>query len=128
MEAHIILPVPDDVNEEFVQSSYAIATEYLKQTVLYIWSKTDGGTLVSILLELGQGRLLIVRLSFTELLRIFQGSLLWEDETRQISPREGVGKSRRVQLGGCKCPIGGGSRWIQVWQMSYLGRHLVMFL
>jgi hypothetical protein len=43
MEATGVKPIPDDVDEDFVQGSYVIATEYLKKSVLYIWLKADDG-------------------------------------------------------------------------------------
>lgn len=43
MEAPRIKPLLDDINELFIQSSYAIATLYLKQVVSYVWLKADEG-------------------------------------------------------------------------------------
>ena len=43
MEALGVQPIPHDVNEEFVLRSYAMATEYLRQKVSYIWMKADEG-------------------------------------------------------------------------------------
>ena len=43
MEAPGIQPLPNEVDEEFVQGSYTIATEYLKQVVSYVWLKADEG-------------------------------------------------------------------------------------
>ena len=43
MEAPGVKPIPDEVDEEFVQSTYTTATEYLKQVVSYVWSKADEG-------------------------------------------------------------------------------------
>jgi hypothetical protein len=36
MGAPGIEPLPDDINEQFIQSSYAIATSHLKQVVSYV--------------------------------------------------------------------------------------------
>ncbi len=41
MEGPGVKPIQDDVDENIIQSSYAIATEYLKQSVSYIWLKAD---------------------------------------------------------------------------------------
>jgi hypothetical protein len=43
MEAPGIQPLPNEVDEEFVQGSYTIATENLKQVVSYVWLKADEG-------------------------------------------------------------------------------------
>ncbi len=37
IDAPGVKPIPDDVDETFVQSSFTIATEYLKSTLSYIW-------------------------------------------------------------------------------------------
>ena len=123
MEAPDIHPIPNDVNEEFVQSSYAIATEYLKQIVSYIWSKTDEGKISKYTLGTWSKKVTHIEIELHETPGdISRLPLLWEGVRRQISPREAVGKFRRVQFGECKCHVGRGSRWIQVWQMScFLG-------
>ena len=43
MEAPVVWPLPDDVDEKFVQSSYIIATDFLKKVVSYVWLKADEG-------------------------------------------------------------------------------------
>ncbi len=43
MEAPGVWPLPDDVDKQFVQSSYIIATDFLKKVVSYVWLKADVG-------------------------------------------------------------------------------------
>ena len=85
------------------------------------------GGLVSIPWEHGQGRLRVVIMSIMEFLGILQGFLLWEGTARQISPREMLGKPRRLPLDWYN-QVGGGKDWIKMLKMIYLGRPLVIFM
>jgi hypothetical protein len=41
MEAPWIELLPDDIDEQFIESSYTITTSHLKQVVSYVWLKVD---------------------------------------------------------------------------------------
>lgn len=71
---------------------YAISKVYFKQTVdcvLYLVKRRWWGELVSTSLDLGQGKLFVVRLSVMELLGLLKGSLLWEGARRKIIKSDG---------------------------------------